>query len=97
MNLEAMFEGNDKEFLKFDRIEKPLHHRPDICAFLMLDSILPPEVKDRDMVSGARHDVIYLDVDCEALAKVITDEQVRDLSRCGVLYDCDTDSLSMFV
>jgi hypothetical protein len=48
------------------------------------------------MISASEHDEFYLSVDCEALAKVATPEIIRDLTRCGVRYDEDLDSLCMF-
>lgn len=94
INLEEIFEEYNDECNKFDRIENPAHPRPDICAFLMLHSLVPGTM---DMVSYAYDDEIYLDVEPDALASVATKEQVRDLIRCGVRYCSDTDSLCMFV
>lgn len=94
MNLEDRFEAVNDEFLKFENIESPRHPRPDMCAFLTLDGIIPGAT--RDMVCAAEHDQIYLDVDCDELEKVITNEDVLTLVRCGVMFDSGTDSLSMF-
>lgn len=74
--------------------------RQDLHAFLLLDEILPPEIHHmgygHDMVSRSEHDEIWLRVDVEKLAEVITDDQIRELVACGV-YPCgDTDSLHMF-
>lgn len=96
IDLEAAFEAADKEFLKFDRIENPLHPRPDICAFLKLHELVPAH-PDRDMVAAAEHDEIYLEVDAEALAAVATQEDIIYLHRCGVRFSSEVDSLAMFV
>jgi hypothetical protein len=90
--MESLFNDDEGEFLKFDRIEQKLSNRPDIHAFLLLDSLVP---RDRDMVSAAEHDEIWLDVEPEELAKVATREQVIDLIRCGVRFDAGY--LCMFV
>lgn len=91
--LEAMFERHsEEERLKFDRVENPRHPRPDLCAFMMLHDLVPAK---RDMVCSAEHDEIFLDVDPEDLARVATDDIVRDLVRCGVRYNGG--SLAMFV
>lgn len=83
----------DGEFLKFDRVVNPLSKRPDLCAFMLLDSLVP----DTDsIVSAAEHDEIFLGVEVKALNKVVTDEQLLTLVRCGVRYDSSYDSLSMF-
>lgn len=84
----------DEEFLKFDRVKVKFSERPDLHAFILLDKLLPGS--DRDMVSAAEHDIIYLDVDAEKLNEIVTDEQVIELCRCGVHYDSDGDGLAMF-
>lgn len=94
MNIEERFEKYDEEYVKFDRIENKLSNRPDLHAFLMLDKMFP---HGSDMVSAAEHDEIFLDVDVDKFNEVATDDQIRDLCRCGVRYDESTDSLSMFV
>jgi hypothetical protein len=84
----------ETEFLKFKFIEKPAHPRADVCAFLMLHDALPGT---GDMVSGAEHDEIYLDIQPEDLAPVATPEMVRDLVRCGVRYASEYGCFAMFV
>jgi hypothetical protein len=81
LNLEEMFEKHEDEFLKFDRVQNKRSKRQDLHAFLLLDELVPG---DNDIVSCAEHDEIYLGVDCGELAEVITEEQVIELSRCGV-------------
>lgn len=93
VDLYAVFEKYADEYIKFDRIGHPLHPRPDICAFLMLDNLVPG---DRDIVSASEHDEFYLSVAPEELAKVATEDDIRDLVRCGLRYDESYDSLCMF-
>ena len=81
----------------FDKITSPKHPRPDICAFILLHEIMGGENAGRDMVCAAAHDQIWLDVDVEKFAERVTEEQVVTLVRCGVMYEEDTESLSMFV
>lgn len=92
--LSAAFERASSEFLQFDQIAHPVHSRRDICAFLMLATLCPGT---GDMVDCAEHDKIWLNVDVDALAVIATDDIVRDLQRCGVMYDTDVDRLTMFV
>ena len=90
-----LLEGKDDdhdEFLKFERIENKRSNRPDLHAFLLLDELCPG---DSDMVDGAAHDEIFLGVSLEELAKVITEEQVIELVRCGVRHS-EYDCLAMF-
>lgn len=94
------FERLNDEFLKFSRIENPRHPRPDICAFLMLHDLAPCTSDGNSMtgiVSAAEHDQIWLGTDTEVFAAVATDDIIRDLLRCGVLWDDDTEGLFMFV
>lgn len=94
MDLKAMFEKYDDEFLKFSNVVTPKHERPDMCAFIMLAEL--ESENHRDMVSAAEHDEIYLSPDPELVAKIITEEQVADLVRCGVRFDEETNSFCMF-
>ncbi len=95
IDLSATFEKfDDVGSTKFKDIAEPLHLRPDLCAFLLLDKLLPNP--GRDMVSGAEHDQIFLDADLDKLAEVATEEDILTLCRCGVFYDDDVESLSMF-
>lgn len=92
----AFKDDHEDEFLADEDIkpERRLHARPDINAFLLLDKLFPG---DRDMVSAAEHDEIFLDVEPWELMKVASEEDLLDLIRCGVFYDSDHDSLAMFV
>ena len=94
MNLHDFFEEHGEEFLKFDRVEDKLTTRPDLHAFLLLDKLFPGT---SNMVAGAGHDEIYLDLDADELAEIATESQLIELHRCGVLYSSDGDSLGMFV
>ena len=96
MNLEERFEQFENDHLKFETLEAPMHRRPDLCAFLLLDSLANPSDAKRNMILAAEHDIIYLDVDVEELAEKITDDQIRVLVRCGVSYNSENDSLTMF-
>jgi hypothetical protein len=75
--------------------------RNDLHAFMLLESILPgaPNTSGyvMDMVGAAEHDRIYLDVNLEKLAEVITKEQIEELESCGVQADENGDGLAMFV
>lgn len=86
--------GETDEPHKFERVEVKFTQRADLHAFILLDKLLP---SNTDIISAAEHDEIYLDVDIEELAKVITHEQVLELIRCGISYDSYHDSLYSFV
>lgn len=95
IDLKEVFEKYRNDFLRFELVEEKLHSRPDVCAFILLDKLLPED--GCDMVSAAEHDIIYLDVDCDKLAGIATEEDVLMLVRCGVLFNGEYDSLYMFV
>ena len=90
MNIFAPYED---DYGMFHLIKKPVHQRPDLCAFLMLDRYLPGTW---DMISAAEHDEIFLDVRVDALRGVDA-SVLRDLHRCGVRHDTSIDALCMFV
>jgi len=101
MTLEERFEQFDNDRFGFGSIENKLSRRPDVHAFILLDSIVEPEVHPTgfpsDIIACAEHDEIWLDVDCDGLNEKITNEQILQLVRCGVRYDSDVDSLTMYV
>ena len=92
MNIHDKFELVNDDFLKFDRVENKLSTRPDIHAFILLNELFPDT---RDIVAAAGHDIIYLDITTEQTAK-LTDEQILDLTRCGVMFENESEGLSMF-
>lgn len=91
----ARFEKFDDDFLYFAAVSKPnrLHARADICAFLLLDRIVPGNGR---MVAAAEHNVIFLGVEPARLDANATDDEIRDLRRCGVVYSSQHDGLIMF-
>lgn len=92
--LKTLFKSNigDDEYGEFERIEHKLSQRADLHAFMLLDQLVPC---NRDIVAGASHDEIYLDVEPEDLARAATAEQVIDLIRCGIRLTSDN-GLAMF-
>lgn len=90
--IEQTFEECDKFYLKFEWNETLPSKRPDLCAFLLLDRLVS---KNRDMVCGAEHDEIYLDVNPRDLVNSkVTKEDIKFLVSCGVRFDYD--GLRMF-
>lgn len=88
-----LFEEYSSEYLKFDRIENPMSKRPDLHAFLLLDKLVPG---DRDMIAGAEHDEIHLEIELSDLTSVVTVEEIIDLIRCGIRIHEDGYHLCMF-
>jgi len=96
MNIQETFDKFENEVGEFKNIKSPKHSRPDICAFLILDALCPVNSSQK-IIASATHDEIFLQVNCEELAAVATEEDILDLVRCGVLYSEIYDSLFMFV
>ncbi len=94
MTLHDRFEAVNDDFLKFERIDKPRHRRPDLCAFILLDELVPGT---SDIVSAAEHDEIFLDVDCDKLQAIASDDNILELVRCGVRFNREYHCLCMFV
>lgn len=84
--------------LKFDQIqpERKRHRCRDINAFLLLDSLISDDLKGKegDIVSSASHDKIWLRIAPADICERATEEDIRDLIRCGVFLD--SEAFSMF-
>lgn len=93
MTLKQIFEKYQDEFIKFENIKDKFSNRPDLHAFILLDQLLPG---NDDIIVRAGHKELYLSIDVKDLEKVINEEQVCDLLRCGVTYDSYYDALHMF-
>lgn len=91
MDLREFFQEHNDEYLKFDRVQHKLSTRPDIHAFLLIDSLVPGNT---DMICSADHDEIYLDVSTSELMRAATEQQLIDLHRCGVR--CGRNGVCMF-
>ena len=87
----------------FASVKNPRHPRADLCAFIMLHEIIArcPQIKGKelftDIIGGADHDVIYLNVSLEVVAEYASESEIIDLFRCGVCVDNDIDTLTMYV
>jgi len=83
------------EYVKFNdfaKVESKCNRRRDLHALLLLDELFP---SDHDIVINATHEQIFLDVDDDKI-ETLSDEQIVELSRCGVFYD-ECGYLSMWV
>lgn len=92
INIQEAFRSLNDDFGGFDYVTDKLSNRPDLCAMLLLDKLLPGNC---DIICSAEHDIIYFDIDTDLLGEVATTLDVLNLARCGVM--CDSDGLSMFV
>lgn len=90
------FEQFEDEYIKFDRIENKRSERPDLHAFLLLDELFPNP--GRDMILAINHYEFFLDLGDNADVTTLTDDQICELVRCGVMIDSESEEyLCMFV
>ena len=82
LDLKALFEQHEAEYLNFDSVLPRQTDRMDLQAFLILDSLFAGK---GDMVSASRQDVIFLSARPEEVARRAPESQIIDLIRCGVL------------
>ena len=92
MDIKERFELVEDDHLSFKKVKNKHSNRADLHAFLMLDRLFP---KSRDMIVCSEHDTIWLDVESDQ-AETLTDEQILELTRCGVFLDSDSERLAMF-
>lgn len=94
MTLAERFIQFKAEFCKFRLVENKLASRGDLHGMILLNQLCPAY---GDIIEAAEHDRIWFNVDVDKLNMVASDEQVKDLIRCGVMYDTELDSLAMYV
>jgi len=91
--IEKIFEKHFDEFLKFERVKNKKSNCPDLHGMILLEKLFPSE-KAYDMICSGEHDRVWLKI-CEDQLDDLTDENVIELSRCGISYDEEFDSLTM--
>ena len=96
-SIKKRFEQFEDDCQNFQAVLNPLHRRPDIAAFLLLDQLLPKHGTGACMLESAEHDIVFLDVEPKDLNRVASDDNIRDLIRCGVGYDSEIERLFMYV
>ena len=93
MNIKKLFLKHEDEYSNFHLEINPRSQRPDLCAFMLLDFLVPSK-KDLIVSLGSRE--ILFGIDLADLECVITEKEVITLIRCGVRISSD-DILYMFV
>ena len=100
MTLKEMFDlfvkHSDGEGHCFEKVKNRRSNRMDVHGMLLLDTLVPSKQKAApDLISCSEHDEVWFETDLEDLAKVITEDQVIEMLRCGIYYDTSTESLHM--
>ncbi len=99
MNRDTLIELFDKyleavKLCAFDSVENKYSQRADLHAFILLDKIFPD---NKDLIVRSDSYSIYFGIDIDEISKVITEEQIDELVKCGVSYDSHYDCLYMMV
>lgn len=94
----AWFKKYESEFGQMNMPEYPTL-KPDLCACIILDTLFPENTRSirSVFVGGSEGDEIVFEVDDQKFVKVATEETVRKLVRCGVVYDELIGDLSLSV
>jgi hypothetical protein len=79
--METLFEKHDGEYGKYDRVIPKASGRPDLDAFILLNTLCPGS---GDIISAAEHDEFWISVDPADFAKVADEGHILTLIRCGV-------------
>lgn len=80
----------------FPKVSEQLSHRRDLNGMMILANLFP-EPTQLDFICCAEHDQIWFDVDINQLAERATEQQILDIMRCGIWFDSNIESLTMFV
>lgn len=85
-----LFKNLEKsEFGHFERIENPKSLRQDICAMLILDSIIPSGknlIKSIESYNNGTKMYFILNISDTEIEELLTEDYIIDLLRCGVFY-----------
>jgi hypothetical protein len=94
----AFFEERADDFGNIEDVKpsRRLHRRTDLNAFLLLDQLLT-NGNDSAILISAEHEQVWLSPKPWEVMLRASEEDLLDLIRCGVFYDEDNDSLSMYV
>ncbi|MCK5614645.1 hypothetical protein KAR91_72945 [Candidatus Pacearchaeota archaeon] len=92
MNIHDKFEAVNDEFRDFDKVENKRAGRADLHAFILLDELFPGA---GDIICACDYEEYYLNIREDQIEQ-LTDDQILELVRCGVIHDDEHDSLRLF-
>lgn len=98
VNVKELFEKHAHEYRKFERIEAPSCSRPDLCAFIRLNQLVPSVATlfAFTLIKDDQRDEIFLGVDLGDLAEVASEADIVTLIRCGLRLREDFDCLAIY-
>lgn len=80
-------------FDSFSKLPNKLAQNRRMHGLLLMQQLIgDPEV---DVISGADHDMIYLEGDLDSIAEEATDEIISQLSACNISWFDEYDSFTM--
>lgn len=86
-NIDFFKEQEETEFNHFERIENKLSLRQDVCAFMILDSIVPSHknmIKSIESYNNGTKMYFILNISDTEIEELLTEDYIIDLLRCGV-------------
>ena len=89
-NVEFFKEQEEFEFNHFERIVNPKSLRQDVCAILILDSLIPSGnnlIQSIESYNDGNLMYFILNVSDVEIEELLTEDDIVDLLRCGVFYD----------
>ena len=89
-NVEFFKEQEEFEFNHFERIENKKSLRQDVCAMLILDSIIPSGknlIKSIESYNNGNLMYFILNISNTEIEELLTEDDIVDLLRCGIFYD----------
>jgi len=84
----------ETEFLSFEKVTDKLSNNRQMHVFMLIERFVG---SSQNMIDKTGYGVIYLSVNVEILATLISAKQVLELCRCGVCFDSSKNRLYMFV
>lgn len=91
-----LFEKQNKEYLQFANVIVRFCNRPDLHAMILLNEIADDDCSDIVCRAPDTYNEFAFRLDVDNIAANITEEQIIDLIRCGVMYDKQHNILTMF-
>jgi hypothetical protein len=83
----SLFQKHALEYRHFERVQNPPSPRRDLCAFLLIDKLVPDQNESIINDTSENGDsFVYLNLYPHQLEN-FPEEQIVDLIRCGVSYN----------
>lgn len=81
---------------RWKTLENKKSRHKDLHGLLLLAEIMESVDVDPWILSGADHDIIYINCDIEAFERLVTPAQLEELYHAGIYYSGEHDCLVMY-